>query len=64
LANAQLTEVQALTAYGLAKVQLDQSAGNVLESNHIEVDEAKSGRVAREPSAIPANPIPNVAPRE
>jgi outer membrane protein len=53
LANAQLTEVQALTAYGLAKVQLDQSVGGVLASNHIEIDEAKSGRVSRGPSQIP-----------
>ncbi len=53
LANAQLTEVQALTAYALAKVQLDQSVGGVLASNRIEIDEAKSGRVSRAPSPIP-----------
>ena len=53
LANAQLTEVQALTAYALAKVQLDQSVGGVLASNRIEIDEAKSGRVSRGPSPIP-----------
>jgi outer membrane protein TolC len=58
LANAQLAEVQALTAYGLAKVQLDQSVGGVLVSNHVEIDEAKSGRVSRAPSAIPDNPTP------
>ena len=52
-ANAQLTEVQALTAYGLAKVQLDQSVGEVLASNRIEIDEARSGRVSRAPSPIP-----------
>jgi outer membrane protein TolC len=61
LANAQLTEVQALTAYGLAKVQLDQSVGGVLASNNIQVDEAKSGRVARAPSQIPASTAPGAA---
>ncbi|HEY1757028.1 MAG TPA: TolC family protein [Bryobacteraceae bacterium] len=58
LANAQLTEVQALTAYGLAKVQLDQSVGNVLASNRIEIDEAKTGRVSRPPSPIPSATAP------
>jgi outer membrane protein len=53
LANAQLSDVQALTAYGLAKVQLDQALGTVLESNRIEMDEAKTGKVSRPPSPIP-----------
>jgi outer membrane protein len=62
LANAQLSEVQALTAYGLAKVQLDQSVGSVLPTNHIEIAEAKTGRVSRPPSPIPANPVPPTIP--
>jgi|SRR5579863_128720 len=62
LANAQLAEVQALTAYGLAKVQLDQSVGGVLASNHIEINEAKSGRVSRGPSPIPPSSLPDAAP--
>jgi outer membrane protein TolC len=62
LANAQLSEVQALTAYGLAKVQLDQSVGSVLTSNRIEIAEAKTGRVSRPPSPIPTNPGPDVTP--
>jgi outer membrane protein len=53
LANAQLTEVQAVNAYGLAKVQLDQAVGQLLASNHIEIDEAKSGRVSRAPTPTP-----------
>jgi outer membrane protein len=53
LANAQLSDVQALTAYGLAKVQLDQALGTVLESNRIEMEEAKTGKVSRPPSPIP-----------
>jgi len=55
LANAQLAEVQALTAYGLAQVQLDQAVGTVLDSNHVMIDEAKSGKVSR-----PANPVPDL----
>ena len=61
LANAQLSVVQAVNAYGVAKVQLDQSMGGVLASNNIQIDEAKSGRVSREPSAIPANAGPGGA---
>ena len=53
LANSQLAEVQALTAYGLAKVQLDQALGTTLESNRIQIDEAKSGKVARAPDPVP-----------
>jgi outer membrane protein TolC len=56
LANAQLAEVQALTAYGLAQVQLDQALGTVLDSNNIIIDEAKSGKVSRTASPIPDLP--------
>ena len=58
LANAQLAEVQALTAYGLAKVQLDQSVGSLLANNRVEIEEAKTGRVSRPPSPIPADTTP------
>ncbi len=57
LANAQLSEVQAVTAYALAKVQLDQSTGATLDSNHVEIQEARNGQVSR-----PASPIPAVPP--
>jgi outer membrane protein len=53
LSNAQLTQVQAVTAYALAKVQLDQAVGSVLESNRVEIGEARSGKVSRPPSSIP-----------
>jgi outer membrane protein len=53
LANAQLTDVQALTAYGLAKEQLQQALGTILDENHIQVDEAKAGHVSRQPDPIP-----------
>jgi outer membrane protein TolC len=53
LANAQLSNVQALTAYGLAKVQLEQALGTVLDDNRIQIDEAKTGHVSRPPDPIP-----------
>jgi outer membrane protein TolC len=53
LATAQQNEVLALTAYGLARNQLDQATGLILENNHIEMDEAKTGRVPRAPDPIP-----------
>ncbi|MBV9398180.1 MAG: TolC family protein [Bryobacterales bacterium] len=53
LANSQLAEVQALTAYGLAKAQLDQALGSTLENNNVQVDEAKTGKVERPPDPIP-----------
>ncbi len=56
LSNAQLTQVQAVTAYALAKVQLDQAVGSVLETNHVEIAEARSGKVASPPSPIPDAP--------
>lgn len=58
LSNAQLTQVQAITAYALAKVQLDQAVGSVLETNHVEIAEARSGKVSSPPNAIPPNPPP------
>jgi outer membrane protein len=48
LLTAQLTEVQALAAYGNAKVALDQVLGETLETNHVSLDEALEGRVSRE----------------
>ena len=53
VANSRLAEVQALTAYGLAKAQLDQALGTTLQNNRIEVSEAKAGRVERPPDPIP-----------
>ena len=53
LANAQLSVVQAVTAYAFARVQLDQAIGNVLEANHVEIDEARAGRVSSSPSPLP-----------
>lgn len=51
LLNAQLSEVQALAAFGRARVALDQTLGETLEVNHISIEEALSGRVSRESKA-------------
>jgi outer membrane protein TolC len=55
LAAAQNTEVDALAAYSNARIALDQTLGTVLDTYHISLDEARSGRVVRT-SAPPANP--------
>ena len=51
---AQDAEVQAQAAYALARVQLDWATGTILDKNHVEIDEAKSGRVSRPPDPLPA----------
>jgi outer membrane protein len=48
LLTAQLTELQAITAYGNAKVALDQVLGETLDVNHVSLEEALQGHVARE----------------
>ncbi len=52
LATARQNEVSALTAYGLARVQLDQVTGDTLDKNHIEITEARSGKVARQSNPV------------
>jgi outer membrane protein TolC len=47
LATAQSTEVAALVAYSNARVALDQTLGTTLQVNHVSIDEASSGQVAR-----------------
>ena len=47
LADAQSAEVAALATYSHARVGLDQVLGETLEANHVSVDEALKGRVAR-----------------
>ena len=54
LAQAQATEVAALSAYNHAKVNLDQATGLTLDTYGVSVEEARSGRVARAPSTVPA----------
>jgi outer membrane protein len=57
LATAEGTEVTALANYSHARVQLDESIGTTLEVNHISIDEALKGEVARKsglPDKLPA----------
>ncbi len=46
LLAAQLSEVEALAAYGRARVALDQTMGETLDVNHISIEEALNGRVS------------------
>lgn len=47
LVAAQSAEIAALVDFSNARVALDQTLGVTLESNHISIDEAREGKVAR-----------------
>ena len=53
LTNAQAAELSALVSYSDARVTLDRTLGTTLESNHIDIADAITGKVSR-PSALPA----------
>lgn len=54
LAAAESSETQALANYSHARIAFDQALGTTLGENHISIDEALSGHVARK-SVLPAN---------
>ena len=54
LATARASEVAALAGYNRALVNLDLQTGSVLEKNHVEMAEARTGKSAR-PSTTPQN---------
>jgi len=54
LAQAQSAEVNALSAYSRARVQLDTATGQTLENNNISISEAFRGSVSRPPTPLPA----------
>jgi outer membrane protein len=54
LAAAQSAEQQALANYSHARIAFDQNMGRTLQLNHISIDEASAGKVARQ-SVLPAN---------
>jgi outer membrane protein len=56
LANARQAEVAALSTYALAKLQMDQATGTILENNNVAIDEARNGRLSKNPSPIPDVP--------
>jgi outer membrane protein len=49
---AQTAEIAALVDYSNARVALDQTLGVTLEKNHVSLDEARSGSVARRSSGV------------
>jgi len=50
LASAQYAEVQAVAAYALALVAMDQSTGSTLAHNGIQLEDAISGAVSTQPT--------------
>jgi outer membrane protein len=52
LAAAQATEIAAEATYIQAHIALDQALGRTLTANHVSIEEARSGVVAR-PSSLP-----------
>jgi len=50
VATAQYAEVQAVSAYALALVAMDQSTGTSLERNGIQLQDAVSGNVSAQPT--------------
>lgn len=55
LAAARAAEVASLGSYSRARVSLDQVLGETLEKNHVSVDEALEGRVARGSKVVGAD---------
>ncbi len=47
LTAAQSAETAALVTYTYARIALDQTLGTTLEANHVSIEEARSGRIAR-----------------
>ncbi len=58
LAQSQSDEVNALSSYSRAKVQMDAAIGQTLERNNVSIAEAFTGSVSRPPSALPAEARP------
>ena len=54
LAAAESAEIAALVSYSNARVALEQTLGTILDTYHVSIDEAVSGRVRRT-SAAPSN---------
>jgi outer membrane protein TolC len=54
LSTAQSSEIAAMVSYSNARIALDQTLGTILDSYHITVDQARTGRVER-PSSLPAD---------
>jgi outer membrane protein TolC len=46
LAAARATEISTLASYSDARIALDQTLGTTLETNHISIDEVRSGKIS------------------
>jgi outer membrane protein len=55
LVTAQSNLVAAEAAYTKARVELDRSTGQILNNNHVSLDEAYKGVVSRPPSGVPTD---------
>ena len=53
LAQALSTEVAAKGAYVKAKIALQRAIGTILDENHVAIDEAYRGDVARPADSLP-----------
>lgn len=58
LAAAESSEMQALANYSHARIAFDQALGTTLDVNHISIEEALSGHVARRSVLPPTLPSP------
>jgi outer membrane protein len=54
LASSESSETQAMANYTHARIALDQALGSTLEVNHVSLDEALRGQLARS-SELPGN---------
>jgi outer membrane protein len=54
LSTAQSAEITALANYSHARIAFDQAIGTTIDVNHVSIEEATSGHVARQ-SLLPAN---------
>ena len=53
LATSQTAEIQSVANYTHARIAFDQALGQTLDVNHVSIEEAKAGRVARQSSIPP-----------
>ncbi|MCX6633634.1 MAG: TolC family protein [Acidobacteria bacterium] len=53
LAAARSAEIVALSAYNKARTELDKATGQTISASNIVIEEARRGRVSREPAPLP-----------
>jgi outer membrane protein TolC len=55
LAQARFSEVQALSTYARAKVELNRVTGQILDANNISINEALKGQISRQSTLPPGS---------